>query len=158
MAAYSHLRTTVFISYCHKDKDKYFDRLMVHLLPFNRDRKIHIWTDTMIPPGAMWPKAIEEAINSAKVAIFLVSADYLASDFIGRKELPLLLAAAKQERASIIPVVIKPCLYNHSPLQLYQAFNDTTRPLSMLKYDDRELIWMGVTELVLKLLKVKQAS
>jgi hypothetical protein len=42
-------------------------------------------SDKMIIPGDKWRKEIQSAIESAKIAILLISADFLASDFITRK-------------------------------------------------------------------------
>ena len=80
-------RNGVFISYSHKDR-KYVERLQVHLKPFVRSGQVEIWDDTKIQVGMNWSEAIRRALASAKVAILLISADYLASDFIALDELP----------------------------------------------------------------------
>lgn len=80
-------RDQVFVSYSHKDK-KWLNRLRVHLAPLERDGLLTVWDDTSINPGANWKKAIREALRAARVAVVLVSADFMASEFIARNELP----------------------------------------------------------------------
>ena len=42
------------------------------------------------------------------IGILLVSADFLASDFVVNNELPPLFAAAEENGTLIIPIVVKP--------------------------------------------------
>src|SRR5579859_972186 len=90
--------TTVFISYDVEDV-KHLDRLQTHLKPYVREG-LQVWDNTQIQPGSLRRQEIEQALASAKVALLLVSADYLASDALVRKELTPLLSAAKQKGAT----------------------------------------------------------
>ena len=67
-------------------------------------------------------------------AVLLVSADFLASDFIADNELPPLLVAAENEGVIILPVIVSPCLFTNVPaLARFQAVNLPSKPLSALK-------------------------
>ena len=57
-------RTTVFISYSHRD-EKWLDRLQVHLKLLERDGRLDRWDDTRIKPGAQWQEEIKGAITAA---------------------------------------------------------------------------------------------
>jgi hypothetical protein len=108
-----------------------------------------LWDDTRLKPGVDWRREISAAIASAKVAVLLVSADFLASDFITGSELPPLLATARKEGALILPVVISPCRFAEtSERSAFQAANDPVRPLAPLPVAERERVWVRVVNAV----------
>jgi hypothetical protein len=121
------------------------ERLMVHLVTLERKGMINTWCDTKIDPGAKWRDEIRQAIKSARVAVLLVSADFLASQFIIEDELPPLLAAAKKtKRTVILPVILSPCGFDSSSLSQFQAVNSSSKPLTNMNYHQKEELWEKV--------------
>ena len=145
-------RTGVFISYSHKDK-RYMQELRTHLAHFALAGSINFWDDTMIVPGSNWREEIEKALQSAKVVVLLISADYLASDFIANTELSLILAAVKKEGVTILPVILRPCAFTDSKLAQFQTVNPPTNPLSSMTPAKREEMWLKIARLVKDLSK-----
>jgi transcriptional regulator with GAF, ATPase, and Fis domain len=135
------MRNQIFISYSHKDK-KWLERLHVHLSPLLRTEKIRIWDDTKLNAGASWKAEIKSAVESASVAVLLVSPDFLASDFIRKHELPSLLNAAKTEGVSILWIAIQDSAYRETIIQSYHPVNDPDKPLAKLRtaYQNIELV------------------
>lgn len=134
-------RTKVFISYSHHDAD-WMERVRVHLKPLERDYKIDIWDDSKIQAGSKWREEIQRAIRSAKVALLIVSADFLASDFVANNELPPLLDAVEKEGAVILPLIVSPCRFKSTKnLSQFQAVNDPSRALiNMTKGEQEEVL------------------
>jgi hypothetical protein len=139
-------RNKVFISYSHQD-GKYLKRLQVHLKLLEREHQVCLWDDTRIAAGSDWRAEIQSELENASAAILLVSADFLASDFIMENELPPLLEASKSRGTIILPVIISPCRYTRiEGLSKFQAINDPSRPLSSLPVAERERIWVKLAE------------
>jgi hypothetical protein len=101
-------RPTVFISYSHKD-EVWKDRLMAHLAVLSKRGLLGLWDDRQIGIGEDWYDKIKGAIDKASVAILLVSANSLTSDFILREEVSQLLRRREKEGLPIFPVIVKSC-------------------------------------------------
>jgi TIR domain/T3SS (YopN, CesT) and YbjN peptide-binding chaperone 3 len=141
-------RHTVFVSYSHRDR-KHLDRLRIHLRPLERQGLIDLWADTRLQPGTRWRDEIGDAISRCRVAVLLVSADFLASAFIVENELPPLIKAANANGVTILPVIISPCRFTKTPvISELQAVNDPERPLSLLPIAEREKVWVRVADAV----------
>ncbi|MGK7910560.1 MAG: toll/interleukin-1 receptor domain-containing protein [Synechococcus sp.] len=131
-------RTKVVISYSHRDAAA-LERLQVHLKPLERQGIVDRWDDTKIQAGQEWKAEIETALSEARVAILLVSADFLASSFIDRDELPPILLAQKEEGLVVLPVILKPCRFKRTPiLNKFQSMNPPSKPLLGLKEIEQE--------------------
>ena len=146
-------RTKVFISYSHHDAT-WLTRLRIHLKPLERDYALDIWDDRNIKAGSKWLEEIERAIESAKIVVAIISADFLASDFITNNELPPLLEAAKTDGAVIMPLIVSPSRFlSTKGLAQFQAVNDPLRPLINMTKGEQEEILVKVTEDIEKILK-----
>ena len=87
--------------------------------------------------------------------ILLISADFLASDFIANDVLPLVLAAAEQEEAIILSVILRPCAFKDTKLAQFQPVNAPSEPLSRMTSAKREQVWLELAELVKDALKIQ---
>lgn len=107
-------RPKVFISYSHRD-EIWKDRLLRHLNVAGREGAFDLWDDRRLQAGDDWYAEIVKAIEGCDVAILLISADFLNSDFIVREEVPRLLEKHAKERARVFPVILKSCLWKKIP-------------------------------------------
>ncbi|SRR5258706_8356141 len=135
-------RNQVFVCYSHKD-DEHLNRLQIHFKPFEREFAIKLWSDSDIKASNKWREQIQNALQHTAVAILLISADFLYSDFIVNDELPHLLDADQNEGVKIIPFILKKCAFKFVPsLSKYQAVNDPNNPLISLDESEQESLWL----------------
>jgi len=133
-------RRQLFISYSHADR-VWVVRLQKMIQPLVRDKDLKLWDDSQIPAGARWKEEIQQALATAKVALLLVSADFLASDFVNSAELPHILKAAEEEGMRILWVKLRSCLVQHTPIHEFQAAIDPARPLAaMVDWEQEEAL------------------
>ncbi len=141
----------VFISYSHKD-EAWKERLHTQLNVLEQQNQLSIWEDRQIAAGDDWYPAIEKAINSANVAILLISAEFLSSKFITGEEVPRLLARRKKEGLLVIPVILSPCAWQAIPwLASIQGRPKDNKPLSSLPKNKKD---QCLADLVLEILEL----
>jgi hypothetical protein len=144
----------VIISYCHSDA-RWLERLQVHLKPLEREGVIDLWDDTKIAAGAQWRDAIMDAFATARVAVLLISADFLASDFITEHQLPTLLERAQTGGTTIIPVILSPSLFTSTNLNMFQAINSPDQPLRDMKRSSQEHVFAKIAQIIMERFKAE---
>lgn len=125
------VRDQVFVSYSREDKT-WMARLTTMLAPIVKDNVINVWNDTMIKPGEYWQEKIEEALKRAKVAVLIVSPEFLASEYIQTKQLPLLLDSEKESGARVVWFPVRPSLVDRTPIIHYEAVIEPSSPLNSM--------------------------
>jgi hypothetical protein len=101
---------TVFISYSHRD-EAWKDRLVTQLGVLQRQGLLDLWDDRRIAAGEEWHGEIRAAMGQATVAVLLISADFLTSQFILGEEVPALLQRWDTEGLHIYPIIVRPCAW-----------------------------------------------
>ena len=141
----------VFISYAHQDA-KWKDDFLKHLAPAKRRGLVDVWTDDVIQASQNWREEIEKALDTADVGLLLVSANFLASDFIMESELPAFVRAQQAGRCRIVWVLLQECGWRFvEELEVLQAAHSPARPLRSLRAADRD---KELTRIIQELLDV----
>jgi hypothetical protein len=147
-------RRKVFISYNRSDS-RYLDELVIHLKPYMRNGSMEVWYDKKIEAGDAWFEEIQRAIDETRIAVLLVSAGFLASDFIYEHELAPLLEAYKAKEVKLLPVVVSPCTFSDTPLSGLQGVNDPKYSLSKMKASERDELWVKLVKDLKRMLGIK---
>src|ERR1700741_5057001 len=104
----------IFISYSHKDRDA-IDLLRAQFRVGALEGYVDPWDDTRIEAGDNWLPQIKSAIEHARVAILLISANFLTSKFIRVSEIPPLLRRRALGDLRVIPIVVDHCPWERVP-------------------------------------------
>jgi internalin A len=117
-------RARVFISYSSKDA-KLKDQLMIRLKPMRESAGlIECWHDRLITPGEVWDGEIKKQLEQADVILLLVSAQFLASDYIRGVEIQRAVELSDAEKARVIPVILEQCGWEK---EIFGKFNGLPR-------------------------------
>lgn len=155
----------IFVSYSHRDP-KALQELERFLKPLGREGLIVNWTDNQIKPGEDWCAKIDEALDTATVAVLLVSQDFLNSDFIFGTELPRILARADAGEMTVLPVFLRPFdtaleipfldrngTKRKDKITRLQGFGTPDKPLSKFNPTERDEIYRRVAQRLRELAK-----
>ena len=123
------LRDQIFISYSHKDR-RWLERFQTALKPFVRNQSFKVWADEQIQVGELWQKEIDQALASTKVAVLLVTEDFLASDYIHNEELNYFIEQSKKRHVVIFWIAVTATNFEETPLKDIQCANDPAQPLA----------------------------
>ncbi len=144
----------IFIAYSHIDK-KFLDEFRTTLRPIVRkSHPIVLWDDSKINPGQKWVDEIINVINSTKIAILLVSQNFLASDFIDKIELPSILKNAEEKGLIVFWICLYDCLYESTEIVDFQAAHDIKIPLSSLNKSKRQKVWSEICRRLINLMAI----
>jgi len=174
------MREKIFISYSHKDRKgdqreiDYVSEFLEFVKPFQRKNMLLVFQDTDIKPGQEWHSKIQQAIQATKVAVFIISQQYLNSPYIREHELIPLLEAASREEVVVIPLFLSDSgvglEINSIPipqpdgrikqvsLKDYQGFNEPDDPLNRMSQGGRELIYTNASERLEQLMQEQPRS
>jgi hypothetical protein len=132
----------LFVSYSHADSE-YRKRLRTHLAPLLLEGLIgEVWNDRLIRGGENWADEIDVKIEEADIILLLISADFIASDYCVQREMKLALARHEQGEARVVPLFVRPSLYEKMPFARLQGFPRDNRAVST--WQDPDAAWVEV--------------
>jgi len=103
----------IFYSYSRKDLDMR-NTLEDHLSALREAGRISTWHDLELEAGTEWEPAILNKLDTADIILLLVSRNFIASKYCYGTELKRAIARHDAGTARVIPVIMRPCDWNHS--------------------------------------------
>ena len=146
---------TLFLSYAHED-ELLCKKLEVHLSGLKRERLISIWHARQIAPGAEWSHEIESRLNEAAVIILLVSPDFIASDYCYEREMQRALERHKRGEAQVIPIILRDCDWQATPLSNLQCLPRDGQPVTLWK--DLDQVFRAIVQEIRCVMKGQATS
>jgi len=125
----------VFISYSHQNR-KYRDELAKHLSNLRNQKMITDWFDGDIVPGTEWRTQIMQHLNSARIILLLVSADFMASEFCYSIELTRAIERHNANEARVIPIILRATDWEGAPFAHLLVLPDEGKPVSRWSSSD----------------------
>lgn len=141
----------VYLSSSNEDSC-YRQKLIVNLAGLKREGKIKLLNNCEISPGILWKEQILQWLEEAELVLFLVSSDFIASDFIFDVEIKRILERKQDGKVNIIPIIIRPCDFESLSLCSFQTLPLNKIPVSVWKNKDEA--WL---EIIIQIKKVVQA-
>lgn len=131
----------VFVTYSDKDME-YLRKLRAALSPFIRLDELSLWDYPAIDAGEDWNKVIFQRLAEADLVLCLVSADFIASDFCDTQELAAALAAHHKGEKTVVPILLRQCSWDDSPLAKIQGLPDQW----IASAADKDAAWKAVSK------------
>jgi DNA polymerase III delta prime subunit len=117
---------TVFFSYAQADQAVH-DQLAIHLSQLKQDGLIE---ERQILAGSNRTLEIDQALRRSHIILLLISANFLASDACYDVEMQQALERHRKGEVCVIPIIVHPCDWQHSPFAHLQCLPRNAKPIS----------------------------
>jgi hypothetical protein len=145
---------SLFYSYSHED-ETLCNQLEKHLRQLQRQGLISGWHDRQIPAGGEWAHETDAHLQTASLILLLVSPDFLASDYCYEHEMQHALERHKRGEARVIPIVLRPCDWQHTPLQNLQCLPRNGKAVT--QWPDQDEVFNAIAQNLRRIVEQQQA-
>lgn len=127
----------IFYSYSRKDLIMRH-KLEAHLSALMVSGQISTWHDLQLEAGVEWEPVVLNKLDTADIILILVSANFLASKYCYGNETKRAIARHDAGEARVIPIILRPCDWNHPdvPFSKLNVLPTHARPIT--KWADPE--------------------
>lgn len=129
----------LFISFAKED-EAFRLKLERHLQGLMHQSLITFWDQSQIRAGENWVEQIRKQLSKAEIVLMLVSSNFLSSSYIYDKEVSYFLRKERKDEAIVIPIILKPCLWEKSPIGKLSVLPRNGKPISTWKNEDEAFL------------------
>jgi hypothetical protein len=139
-------KTTMKLFCLYSDEDAPLWReFHKHLAPLQREGLIATCDHHEISAGTVWAKEIDIDLQTARVILFLVSADFLnSSKHGGTQGLDRAMQRHEAGEARVIPVLLRPVVWDSEPFAVLQVLPRNRVPVT--RWENRDQAFTEITE------------
>jgi len=130
---------SIFCSYTYADK-ALREQLEVHLSLLQRQGLISGWRDRVIVSGADWAVEIDKHLETAWIILFLISPDFLASDYCYGIEVQRALERHHNGKAQVIPIILRPVDLEGAPFAHLQCLPHNAKAVTTWQNPDEAFL------------------
>jgi len=137
----------LFISYSSKDSS-FMNRFVTHLKALQREGVVSYWVDRMIETGTLWDEKINIELENSDMIIYLLSPDFIATDYIMEVELKkgIELSLKSNSRIKLEFIHLLPNGWKRNPLlkELQQLLDKEkiNKNLVFINFPENDIMWM----------------
>jgi len=141
---------SIFFSYAHEDKDL-MNLIRRHLVRFEREGLIDKKYDRLIKPGQEWDGVIHHDLNNSEIILLFISSYFMESKYCYNTEMKIALDRHEKETAVVIPIILRPCIWQDSRISKLQALPEEGRPVT--KWGNRDEAALNVAEGIMNVVR-----
>jgi len=131
--------TQVYLSYSRKDR-ALVEQFRKHVASVRLP--LHLYYDLDIAPGEEWDAQLRANLAASRAVLFFLSPDAMNSQYMWEVEVPTALSMAAEGRIAVLPVLLRDCAWQQTPLARFRMLPRDLRPIADAR--QRGAAWQGL--------------
>jgi hypothetical protein len=145
----------VFIAYSHLDA-RFRHELEEQLTLLARKGRLEWWSEQQLIPGEEKDASLSDALQHADLILLLISIHFLSDDFCWSRRLKKAIARHDNGEAVVIPVFVRPCAWEDTPIAKLEGVPPKGRAIS--SWPDKHEAWTHAARGIQKALTAWSAN
>lgn len=132
----------IFLAYWYQDEDLKRG-LEEHLALLQQEGRVNTWHSHRIDASWQPHEDEDEHVRSAQIILFLISSSFLSSRYLLESEASLALERHRNGEALCVPVLLRPCQWQSTPLGELVALPNGANPVTL--WESEDLAFLDIT-------------